>query len=83
MSDFIAITYCISMVVMGILATLFSKKAEKEFVEEFKEKYPNAQDSEGKKIFFFSLFLSVFMPVYNTGLVVYGVVKLLQRQTRR
>lgn len=83
MSDFVTITYCISMVVMGILVTLFSKKSEKEFVQEFKEKYPQAKDRTGEKIFFFSLFISVFMPVYNTGLVIYGVVKLVKRQMGR
>lgn len=79
MEDFIILIYVASMLVTGILTTLGTPQGE----AKVKEMYPGMGDKAVTSITVFSNFITVFMPVLNTGMVFYAAIVVLRALANR
>ena len=79
MNDFVVFLYVTSMLVTAVITTIGTSRGE----VIVKKKYPEMGDKAVLRLIIISNFISVFMPIYNTGMAIYATSLLLKTFIKR
>jgi len=79
MDDFITFIYVTSMLVTAVLTTLGTTEGELKI----KKKYPDIKDKAVTRLVILSNAVTVFMPVFNTGMVFFAAWLVLKKVKER